>query len=301
MSSYENFKEKPPTEKNILKNIKNKKPNNKKIEEEKDKNKIIVGKYSDAPDYLKDNEFIKSGYLINCNTLSKVIRSLFVCSNETINVWSHLLGCIFSIILIIYTANYIKTGTRKELSQTEFENMKLKVNEVVIPWMTELSEKNTNTENINLNVSSMINKIMSNSHDLVDNSNTKSNFITNIENFVEKNDNLINQISLVSKNSNNVDFIMRKWEICSNKITDFIYEYTVNDIKGEDISRWPLFVMLSAAIVCFGFSTSFHWFSVYGKEIYSLLCRLDYAGITFLIPGSCYPPYYYFYYCEKCK
>ena len=31
------------------------------------------------------------------------------------------------------------------------------------------------------------------------------------------------------------------------------------------------------------------------------LSRLDYAGITFLIPGSCYPPYYYFYYCEKCK
>jgi len=93
--------------------------------------------------------------------------------------------------------------------------------------------------------------------------------------------------------------LTRKWEKCSNKITDYINEYTLNDIKGENVSRWPLFVMLSAAIVCFGFSTSFHWFSIYSKELYSFLCRLDYAGITFLIPGSCYPPYFYFYYCEK--
>lgn len=303
MSTYENLKEKQPTEKNILKNIKNK-ASNKKIKEEdkdKDKNKIIIGKYSDAPDYLRDNEYIRNGYLINCNTFRKVFRSLFKCSNETINVWSHLLGCIFSVFLIIYTAKYIKTGTRKELTQTEYENMKLKVNEVVIPWMAELSEKNINTQNININVSSMINKMMSNSQNLVDNFGTKSNFITNIENFLEKNDNLINRISVVSKNSHNFDLLSRKWEICSNKITDCINEYTINDIKGEDISRWPLFIMLSAAIVCFGFSTSFHWFSIYSKELYSLLCRLDYAGITFLIPGSCYPPYFYFYYCDKCK
>ena len=299
MSTYEQLKQ--PTEKNISKNIKNKKIIKKIKEADKDKNKIIVGKYSDAPDYLKDNEYIKNGYLINCNSFKLVLRSLFVCSNETINVWSHLLGCIFSIFLIIYTAKYIKTGTKKELSQIEFANMKLKVNEAVIPWMAELNSKNSNKNNIN--ISSMINKMMSNSQNFVVNSGTKSTFITNIVNFLEKNDNLINQISLISKskNSHNIQFLTRKWEICSNKITDCINEYALNDIKGENISRWPLFVMLSAAIICFGFSTSFHWFSVYGKELYSLLCRLDYAGITFLIPGSCYPPYYYFYYCERCK
>ena len=96
----------------ILKNIKNKKI--KKTKE--DKNEIIIGKYSEAPDYLKDNEYIKNGYLINCNTFKKVLRSLFICSNETINVWSHLIGLIFSILLIIYTAKYVQTGTKKELT-----------------------------------------------------------------------------------------------------------------------------------------------------------------------------------------
>ena len=300
MSTIEDLKEKQPTEKNILKNIKSKKIKKTK-EDDKDKNEIIIGKYSEAPDYLKDNEYIKNGYLINCNTFKKVLRSLFICSNETINVWSHLIGLIFSILLIIFTAKYVQTGTKKELTQIEYENMKLKVNEVVIPWMSELYEKNTNIHIVNPNISTMIDKILNNSQNILDNSVTKSNFITNIEDFVEKNENLINQISIISKDSNKMELLTRKWEKCSNKITDYINEYTLNDIKGENVSRWPLFVMLSAAIVCFGFSTSFHWFSIYSKELYSFLSRLDYAGITFLIPGSCYPPYFYFYYCEKCK
>ena len=140
-----------------------------------------------------------------------------------------------------------------------------------------------------------------NSENLIDHYGPKSNVITNIDNFLKKNDNLINQIMELSNNSNNLEIILKNWEICSNKITNYINKYIINEIKGEDIGRWPLFIMLSSAIVCFGFSTSFHWFSVYSKELYSFLCRLDYAGITLLIPGSCYPPYYYFYYCEKCK
>jgi adiponectin receptor len=231
-----------------------------------------------------------------------VLRSLFVCSNETINVWSHLIGCIISIILIILTANFIKTGKIKELTQTEYEKIKIRVNEVVKPLINHLNEKNEESNEINnINISYMLNKMKTNSETLIGNFGSKSTAINNIENFVEINDNIINQIMEKSNNTNIINMIIQKWEVCSNKITNYINKYIENDIKGENISRWPLFVMLSAAIICFGFSTSFHWFSIYSKELYSLLCRLDYAGITFLIPGSCYPPYYYFYYCEKCK
>ena len=39
---------------------------------------ILIGRYEEAPDYLKDNEYIKTGYLINCNSVNKVLRSLFI-------------------------------------------------------------------------------------------------------------------------------------------------------------------------------------------------------------------------------
>ena len=296
MSSYAELKEEKSVEKKIQKNSINPK------EKEASKNlnnKIIVGKYSEAPDYLKDNEYIKEGYLINCNSFDKVFRSILVCSNETINIWSHLTGCIISIRLIIFIACFLKTGKIKELSQSEYEDIQIKLNEAVIPLIKDLNK--TNEENNYLNVSNIINKIKTNSENLLDNYGSKSNVITNIENFLERNENLVNQIVELNNNSNILEIIVKNWEICSNKITNYINKYIIHEIKGEDIGRWPLFIMLSAAIGCFAFSTSFHWFSIYSKELYSFLCRLDYAGITLLIPGSCYPPYYYFYYCEKCK
>ena len=296
MSSYAELKEEKSVEKKIQKNDIN--PKEKEVSKNLD-NKIIVGKYSEAPDYLKDNEYIKEGYLINCNSFSKVFRSILVCSNETINIWSHLIGCIISILLIIFIACFLKTGKIKELSQTEYEDIQIKLNEAVIPLIKDL--KKTNEENNYINVSNIINKIKTNSENLIDNYGSKSNVITNIENYLEKNENLINQIMELNNNSNILEIIVKNWEICSNKITNYINKFIINDIKGEDIGRWPLFIMLSSAIGCFAFSTSFHWFSIYSKELYSFLCRLDYAGITLLIPGSCYPPYYYFYYCEKCK
>ena len=296
MSSYAELKEEKSVEKKIQKNDIN--PKEKEVSKNLD-NKIIVGKYSEAPDYLKDNEYIKEGYLINCNSFNKVFRSILVCSNETINIWSHLIGCIISILLIIFIACFLKTGKIKELSQTEYEDIQIKLNEAVIPLIKDL--KKTNEENNYINVSNIINKIKTNSENLIDNYGSKSKVITNIENYLEKNENLINQIMELNNNSNILEIIVKNWEICSNKITNYINKFIINDIKGEDIGRWPLFIMLSSAIGCFAFSTSFHWFSIYSKELYSFLCRLDYVGITLLIPGSCYPPYYYFYYCEKCK
>ena len=302
MSSYENLKEENLKErKDKGKDIKQK--NDKKEEKlHKKEEKIIIGKYSDAPDYLKDNEYIKNGYLINCHSLKLVLRSLFVCSNETINVWSHLLGCFIALFLIIFTATSIKTSLLKELTQSEYEDLQVKVNETIIPWSSELrkhklNEFGTITENVGL----IIDDILSNSDNLVANYGTKSTTIEIIGNFIENTKYLINKIvNIFSKDSNILDDITTKWEICVDKIISYIKYNFKDDIKGENIGRWPLFLMLSSAIVCFGFSTSFHWFSIYSKNLYSFLCRLDYAGITFLIPGSCYPPYFYFYYCEKC-
>jgi len=303
MSLYEKKKEEELKDNSSLKSKKENIKFNAKEKSLKIEDKIIVGKYRDAPDYLKDNEFIKNGYLINCHSLKLVLRSLFVCSNETINIWSHLVGCIISILLILFTAMFLKTSLIRELTQEEYEDLQIKINETIIPWSSELRQyKLEEKEKIDSNVCSVIDNILSNTDDLINNSGAKFTTVNIIEKFIENTKNLINKIvNIFSKDSNILEHITTKWEICVNKIISYIkYNNLIDELKEENIGRWPLFIMLSAAIVCFGFSTSFHWFSIYSKNLYSLLCRLDYAGITFLIPGSCYPPYFYFYYCEKC-
>ena len=64
MPLYENLKGEAVKNRNDSKEKSTKinKNSNKEIKEKayKDEEKIIIGKYSDVPDYLKDNEYIKN-------------------------------------------------------------------------------------------------------------------------------------------------------------------------------------------------------------------------------------------------
>jgi adiponectin receptor len=63
---------------------------------------------------MRDNEFILSGYRINFTTSKSILRSLFLLHNETINVWSHILGVLFFISLLAWTiicVNYTNYST----------------------------------------------------------------------------------------------------------------------------------------------------------------------------------------------
>jgi len=75
-----------------------------------------------------------------------------------------------------------------------------------------------------------------------------------------------------------------------------------NDSQKHDnhkVKKWPIFVMLFGAIICLSGSTTFHLFSVHSEKWNEFLSRLDYAGISLLILGSTYPPYYYYFYCRE--
>ncbi len=69
-------------------------------------------------------------------------------------------------------------------------------------------------------------------------------------------------------------------------------------VSDPKIKKWPLFVMLLGAVACLSGSTIFHLFSVHSEKYFQFLSRLDYGGISLLILGSCYPPYYYYLFCR---
>lgn len=81
------------------------------------------------------------------------------------------------------------------------------------------------------------------------------------------------------------------------KETDWVDNYS-KESPFQKLDHWPILVFLVSAIICLGSSAIFHWFSAHSKNMFEFLNRLDYAGISILIAGSCYPPYYYFFYCE---
>jgi len=69
--------------------------------------KTFVGHMLMAPAFLIDNEFILHGYRINFNTKMKIFKSLFMLHNETVNVWSHLLGVFAFFAYFLYTVSSV--------------------------------------------------------------------------------------------------------------------------------------------------------------------------------------------------
>lgn len=62
--------------------------------------KEYIGSINEAPPWERDNEFILTGYRINYNSWSSIFRSILEFHNETVNIWSHLLGALLFVALV---------------------------------------------------------------------------------------------------------------------------------------------------------------------------------------------------------
>lgn len=57
-----------------------------------------IGTMNDAPEFMH-KKYIKRGYRINFNN-TQLVKSLFMLHNETVNVWTHLIGMFIFIVII---------------------------------------------------------------------------------------------------------------------------------------------------------------------------------------------------------
>jgi adiponectin receptor len=64
--------------------------------------------WDDLPSWRRDNAYITSGYRADRNSYASSARSVFRLHNETVNIWSHLLGALISIAGAVYLYCVIK-------------------------------------------------------------------------------------------------------------------------------------------------------------------------------------------------
>ncbi len=69
-------------------------------------NRPRLGTYADAPKYMQDNEYVVKGYRIGYG-ITDIFKSLVAFHNESINIWSHLVGTLIFVFLIIYVAVFV--------------------------------------------------------------------------------------------------------------------------------------------------------------------------------------------------
>lgn len=61
--------------------------------------KAYIGHFSEAPGHSTGNRFIRTGYRINFASAKAIFKTIFMIHNESINIWSHLLGALFFVLL----------------------------------------------------------------------------------------------------------------------------------------------------------------------------------------------------------
>jgi adiponectin receptor len=64
--------------------------------------------WSDLPSWQQDNHYIHSGYRPASNSFSRSFSSLSYIHNETVNIYTHLLGAVASLICSVYLHALIK-------------------------------------------------------------------------------------------------------------------------------------------------------------------------------------------------
>lgn len=68
-----------------------------------EKFQTFIGHIKKAPQHLIDNKYILRGYRIGFNNKRKILKSLCMLHNESVNVWSHLIGVGIFIGLLLWT------------------------------------------------------------------------------------------------------------------------------------------------------------------------------------------------------
>ena len=274
---------------------------NQHIENNEKELKMRLGTYEEAPKFIQDNEYLKHGYLLHCNTFKKIFKSFLIIHNESVNIYSHLLGAFFFFTLIWYTTFFV-TNTKTQISQIKSvaSSVAIKAKELkkespdimdnIYESMKEIEYnfKKLDKNNIYSNSFNKINGISNKLKNYTDHQ-TETNYSGNYSYLIN---------SVISVKEEIIDLIKLDKTLTKENESNLDDKYQLNlkSRKKKKLAIWPIFVIIFSAIACLSFSTSFHLFGLMNAKYFNVLNRFDYGGISLLISGSCYPPYYYFFY-----
>lgn len=267
--------------------------------------------------------------------------------NESVNVWSHLIGSVLIVCLFIYTGLFIKKHyLNVEEVQNKLNFFKDEIYSLKTPFLETIQYFDNFTDTFEKSkhyFSDYIHHISDKTSDYFHIFEERleeyrefistrikclecikgiySNFTNYTEHFIHDHigklkEQLLNETSFVMSslkisklknylNKTNQHLIDLRDELIDkleSKEMEWIDIYKLENIESNNsVKKWPLFVFLFGAIACLSMSAFFHLCFVHSKEFSEFLARLDYAGISLLIAGSCFPIYYYSYFCMPCK
>ncbi|CAL4921592.1 unnamed protein product [Urochloa decumbens] len=232
--------------------------------------------YRALPGYLRDNEYIHRHY--RCEwPLPQVLLSAFSIHNETLNVWTHLIGFFIFLVLTIYTATQVPSV-------------------VDIQSLQHLPDvlRNADIHKIQAELLSCLPSLphLSDLQKLKDELKSSWNSMEVLPS--------LPRWHLLELLSNCLPHRFTHTNETSLSVLQNMKEDIANMIAPQlirPIARWPFFAFLGGAMFCLLASSTCHLLSCHSRRLAYIMLRLDYAGIAALIATSFYPPVYYSFMC----
>ncbi|KAK9109763.1 hypothetical protein Sjap_017823 [Stephania japonica] len=231
--------------------------------------KYQLVEYHSLPGYLKDNEYIL-GYYRSEWPLKHIFLSIFTIHNETLNVWTHLIGFFLFLALTVYTA--MKIPKVVDLHSLQH-----------FPDVLKRADLHKLQSELLTCLPSMPN--MPDLHRL------REDFKTSLPSGWHVLELLHNCLPERFSSGNRTDACVLHGlkEDVANMIAPLLL---------RPITRWPFFAFLGGAMFCLLASSTCHLLSCHSERVAYIMLRLDYAGIAALISTSFYPPVYYSFMCN---
>ena len=264
--------------------------------------------------YLAD-EHIKTGYSLPRSPVD-IVLGLFHLHNETLNVWLHLAGGIVFLFLLVswvghdsVGAGSITTAARDGVCAAHDDacaadgglGATLYPREAVKVWFNSLQESHGEGyvhslyEKAVENLQGVEQSIEATTHELY----TKAihNFEATTHTLKDKERELVEFVEGVSetfgKRAATLPVINEMRRI-AQEVEFSLYESDAS----VAVPRWPLVVYCLGGTVMLLASALYHLGAGYNQWTFDTLCRLDLAGISFMIAGSSVPVIYYIFYCD---
>ncbi|KAF7130594.1 hypothetical protein RHSIM_Rhsim10G0126800 [Rhododendron simsii] len=238
--------------------------------------KYQLVEYHSLPAYLKDNEYIIGHYRSEW-PLKQILLSIFTIHNETLNVWTHLIGFFLFLALTIYTAMKVPKivdfhslqHIPDVLKRADFHKLHAELL-ACLPSLPNVPDLHRFREELTKSLPSM---------GLLPSPSTWHVVDLLIKCLPER---------LFHVNQTDVGVLWTAKEDLANAIAPLMF---------RPITRWPFFVFLGGAMFCLLASSTCHLLACHSPRLSYIMLRLDYAGISALISTSFYPPVYYSFMC----
>ena len=248
------------------------------------------------PEYVK-NDYIVGGYRFNYSYW-QASKSLFQLHNETINVWTHLLGNLVFLYLLVFVVIPAPTlHDRASMLQQDLSHLR---GAPLAPFLRSSASLDDIDRLVSQSTHLQASWVTLRADYLANQVHAAQPLVERLEATLGKLKNHLEtkEPAAAHGRSGAVDpalqlQLVNDLQLLQSEVDQFARAIE-SDLDAHFVPIWPLVIFIFSVISCFTFSALFHLYcAVGGEDVHLLWRKMDYVGISLLIAGSYIPVMYY--------